>query len=69
MNKTDLSDRYIAGIVLIVLITLVLITLFPFAQIWAINTLFKLSIEYSWLNWFCVMILNGGFGAFSYKGK
>jgi hypothetical protein len=41
----------------------------PFIQIWAVNTLFKTNIEYSWLNWFCVMILNSSVSAVSYKSK
>lgn len=54
---------------IIFLIALLFIVAGPFIQIWAINTLFKTSIEYSWLNWFCVIILNSSVGAVSYKGK
>ena len=54
---------------IIFLIALIFIVAGPFIQIWAINTLFKTSIEYSWLNWACVMILNSSIGAVSYKGK
>jgi len=55
-------------------IALILLALFfivagPFIQILAINTLFKTSIEYSWINWCCVMILNSSIGAVSYRGK
>jgi hypothetical protein len=54
---------------IILLVALLFIVIGPFIQIWAVNTLFKTSIEYSWLNWFCVMILNSSIGASSYKGK
>ena len=54
---------------IIFLIALIFIVAGPFIQIWAINTLFKTSIEYSWLNWACVMILNSSVSAISYKGK
>lgn len=54
---------------LILLIALIFIVLGPFIQIWAINTLFKTSIEYSWLNWACVILLNSSISAFSYRGK
>lgn len=54
---------------IIFLLALFFIVIGPFVQIWAINTLFKTSIEYSWLNWACVMILNSSIGAVSYKGK
>ena len=51
------------------LLALFFIVVGPFVQIWAVNTLFKTSIQYSWLNWFCVMILNSSIGASSYKSK
>lgn len=54
---------------IIFLIALFFIVVAPFIQIWAVNTLFKTTIEYSWLNWFCVLILNSSIGAVSYKGK
>jgi len=53
----------------ILIVALFFIVVGPFIQIWAVNTLFKMSLEYSWLNWFCVMILNSSVGAVSYKGK
>lgn len=62
--KTNLSLFLV-----ILIIALFFIAIGPFIQIWAVNTLFKTSIEYSWLNWFCVMILNSGVSAVSYKGK
>lgn len=54
---------------IILLIALIFIVAGPFIQIWAINTLFKTSIEHSWLNWACVMILNSSISAVSYRGK
>ncbi len=62
--KVDLSFFTI-----IFLLALFFIVVGPFIQIWAVNTLFKTSIQYSWLNWFCVMILNSSAGAVSYRGK
>lgn len=62
--KVDLSFFTI-----IFLLALFFIVIGPFVQIWAVNTLFKTSIEYSWLNWFCVMILNSSIGASSYKSR
>ena len=53
---------------IILFIALIFIVAGPFIQIWAINTIFKTTIEYSLLNWFCVLILNGSFGAASYRG-
>lgn len=53
----------------IFLMALVFIVAGPFIQMWAINTLFKTSIEYNWLNWACVMILNSSVGAVSYRGN
>lgn len=53
----------------ILIVALFFIVIGPFIQIWAVNTLFKTTIEHSWLNWFCVMILNSSVSAVSYKGK
>lgn len=54
---------------ILLLVALFFIVVGPFIIIWAINTLFQTSIQYSWLNWFCVMILNSSVGAVSYRGK
>jgi hypothetical protein len=54
---------------IIFIVALFFIIAGPFIQIWAINTLFKTSIEYSWLNWACVMTLNSSVSAVSYRGK
>jgi hypothetical protein len=53
----------------IIVICFLIIFGFPFAQIWAVNTLFKTGIEYSLLNWAAVMVLNSGISVVSYKGK
>lgn len=55
--------------ILLFLLALFFIVVGPFIQIWAVNTLFKTNIEYSWLNWACVMILNSSLNAVSYKGR
>ena len=55
--------------ILLFLLALFFIVVGPFIQIWAVNTLFKTSIEYSMLNWAAMMILNSSFGAISYKGR
>jgi len=54
---------------IILIVALFFIVVGPFIQIWAVNTLFKTTVEYSLLNWFCVMILNSSVSAVSYKGK
>jgi hypothetical protein len=64
--------QYKAGLGLfltILIVALIFIVIGPFIQIWAVNTLFKTTVEYSWLNWACVIILNSSISAFSYKGK
>lgn len=59
----------ISFFIALIILALFFIVVGPFVQIWAVNTLFKTSIEYSWINWCCVMILNSSIGAISYKGK
>jgi len=53
----------LAYFLFLIVIILFCIVFVPFVQIWAINTLFKTTIEYSWLNWFCVLLLNGSITA------
>jgi hypothetical protein len=46
-----------------IVVALLALWLLPLAFIWAINTLFTLTIAYSTLNWFCalvIMLLLGG---------
>jgi hypothetical protein len=54
---------------IIFIVALFFIIAGPLIQIWAINTLFKTSIEYSVINWAAMMILNSSISAISYKGK
>ena len=65
MKQVSVNDLYF--ILAVVFIAMIFIIIGPFVQIWAINTLFKTSIEYSWLNWFCVILLNSSVSAVSYK--
>ena len=37
----------------------VLVVLSPLAVVWALNTLFALSIGYTWQTWLAVMVLAG----------
>ena len=55
-NKSNDGYQVINGIAVILLaIGLVLIT--PFLLIWAINGLFGLTIQYTWMNWFYAFVL------------
>jgi len=54
---------------IILMVALFFIVVGPFIQIWAVNTLFKTVVEYSWLNWACVILLNSSISAFSYRGR
>lgn len=47
-----------AALVLMMIACVIVAVIFgPLATIWALNTLFKMSIEYSFENWVAVMIL------------
>jgi hypothetical protein len=41
------------------LFVLAIVICFPLAQIWALNTLFNLNIQYNLSTWFAVLLLNG----------
>ena len=56
--------------ILVVIISIILLLVIgPFIQIWAINTLFDTSIEYSWINWFAALMLTSSLKSFSYNYK
>ena len=55
--------------VFILLMALIFVVIGPFIEILAVNTLFKSGIEYSWMNWACVIILNSSISAWSFGGK
>ena len=46
-------------IILLLILVIVMIAGSPLAAIWAVNTLFTLTIEYTLLNWFAAFILVG----------
>jgi hypothetical protein len=45
-------------LVLFIIMVVVLILLFPFATIWALNTLFALGIPYTFWTWLAMLIVN-----------
>ena len=47
----------IIGISLLILFVIGLIVLIPFGLIWSVNTLFNLSILYTFKNWLASMVL------------
>lgn len=49
LNK--IADKGWIGVALIVALVLFLIVLLPFMTIWALNTLFGLSIAYTFTTW------------------
>lgn len=53
--------------IVVLVFCIILIVAGPFIQIWAVNTLFKTTIEYSWLNWFCAIVLNSSISAVSLR--
>lgn len=46
------------GVTLALLLVSVCFLIVPFSQIWAVNTLFGSSLEYSLKNWVAVVVLN-----------
>lgn len=44
-------------VALAMLISLVIMAVFPLGVIWALNTLFNLSIQYTFWNWVAINIL------------
>lgn len=44
---------------IVILLIILLVVLMPLAVIWALNTLFALSIAYTFWTWLAVLILAG----------
>ena len=55
-TKNDILG-FLLLLVLFAAIIVALVILVPFGQIYAVNTLFKTEIEYSWWNWLLVLFL------------
>jgi hypothetical protein len=47
----------ISTAIAVILIAIGLMMICPFILIWAINGLFKTTIEYTWMNWFYVVVI------------
>jgi len=45
-------------IIFLLILAIVVGVLFPFAIIWALNTLFSLSLGYTFWNWLAVIVLH-----------
>jgi hypothetical protein len=66
MTKNDISG-FLLLLVLFAAIIVALVILVPFGQIYAVNTLFKTEIEYSWWNWLLVLFLTMSVRSVSYN--
>jgi hypothetical protein len=47
----------------IILVGIGLILIIPFIVLWAINGLFSLHIQYTWMNWLYIVIIMGALKA------
>ena len=52
-----------AGIAGIIILGVAIIILWPLAIIWALNTLFALSIGYTFWTWLAVLVVSGAINA------
>ena len=61
--------RTIALLLLLLTAVILAVLWVPFCQIYAVNTLFKTDIEYSWWNWACALFLTMSVRSVNYKGN
>ena len=54
VNKVGVISAFFLAIIIAAVLVLVLV---PFVFIWALNTLFSLNIQYTFLTWFAALIL------------
>lgn len=69
MKNNSIPWGSLSFIVLAVVFIAAIIVLGPFIQIWCVNTLFNTGIEYSWLNWFAMLLLTTSIRSVSYNRK
>jgi len=50
------------AIILLIALALLAIIFWPYAIIWAVNTLFGFNIAYTFINWLAVLVLSATFG-------
>jgi len=50
------------AIILLIALALLVIIFWPYAIIWAVNTLFGFNIAYTFINWLAVLVLSATFG-------
>lgn len=65
--KINNKVGFVLLVILLLVFSVALIVLVPFGQIYAVNTLFKTEIEYSWWNWLCVLFLTMSVRSISYN--
>lgn len=52
INLSD-SDKFLIKLIA----GAILVSFAPFVSIWCLNTLFEVTIAYSWQNWFALVVL------------
>ena len=50
------------AIILLIALAVLAIIFWPYAIIWAVNTLFGFNIAYTFINWLAVLVLTATFG-------
>jgi hypothetical protein len=50
------------AIILLIALAVLAIIFWPYAIIWAVNTLFGFNIAYTFINWLAVLVLSATFG-------
>jgi hypothetical protein len=50
------------AIIFLIVLAVLAIIFWPFAIIWAVNTLFGFTIAYTFVNWLAVLVLSATFG-------
>jgi hypothetical protein len=53
----------------VVLLSVAIVILGPFATLWMLNTLFGMGLAYSWTNWLAALVLGAFFGKTSTSYK
>lgn len=69
MSDLTISDVGLFWFLVLVVLAIAYAAFVPLALIWALNTLFKLGIDFNWNTWVAALILSSPFTTSSFRGK
>jgi hypothetical protein len=57
----EMTEMKVFGVLVAITLVIAFLIWWPFAVIWAVNTLFGTAIAFTWTNWLATLVLTGIF--------